>query len=170
MKQLLTLLLLLLLSACATRKEATHFTENVKGVTYKTIQDSVTHSSKEELQLAKSDKTVQTDRTVTTTTERTFSAPDSIGRQYKLNETITEQRNDYEIKNDINEWLLDYKDKRIAQLQTTNEILQKSINKVLESKKEVKRRSPLWTWLLMYSLGAATVIGIGLWLKKHGLL
>lgn len=167
---LIAVLVLLFVNGCVLRKRQLqesrdlHAIENVETIT------TEVEGLKGVAQLVKQEKTNVSDKTVTTEKETKYSKPDSTGLQYKVVERIVEKRNDVTTRNELNEILLQIKDEQIQRIKAENKRMEYWMNEIIKLKEKSKYKTP-WTWLILaFVLGAITVVGIGLWLKRPKLL
>lgn len=171
MKRILIIILVLFLTnGCVLRKKQLRENRDLQALENVETMTTTVDSVKEVTQLAKRQKTNVTDKTVTTEKETEYSKPDSAGVQYKVIERIVEKRNDVTTHNELNEILLQVKDEQIHRIEEENKRMEYWMNEIIKLKEKSKPQTH-WSWLaLAFVLGAGTVIGIGLWLKRPKLL
>ncbi len=155
---------------CGVFKKETHEKKEVKAVEVSSLIDSVRTKKVAHVELAKVDKTTKKDKGTVIIKEVYYSKPDSVGKQHKTSEKITEQHNDVIISNDITQEFIRDLELEIYELKRQNSKLEAEINEKKDTKSKTKTTTPMWMYVLCFILGGVAFYFIEKQFKKFNII
>lgn len=167
MKKILYLILVVSFFGCVSHKTAVKENIELDAVESVDLRVKETSNYSSRSDALKDEKTNVTDKTITTTTETEYSAPDADGKQYKTKETTTETRNDIVVENEEKTRVISEQQKIIEQLKKNNSELKTMLNMALDEKTKTATRVPIWVFIVLFVAGGLVALFLRKWVKMQ---
>jgi cobalamin biosynthesis Mg chelatase CobN len=168
MMKILNILLCLLLVSCVTHKSALKETATLATTQHNDMSQQTTKTESATSTLVVSDFSIVRDTTLTTLTTTKFSKPDSVGKQYPVEETKAVTKNWSKKENNIKAQATAKADQHEQTKKSDKSDYKSDGKETAQQTDETKTTTPLWLKGVVVVLSIALLFGVYVVLRRFG--